>query len=107
MFWKHLSLIFSSIIRRRSLMIFFFEITVSSKLLRMWTKKSEAILLTAISFMGSCTDFTTSFLSLASKTLKKAQATYRPYFEASKEGSFSFIVSASHFIFSISVYAFT
>jgi len=53
--------------------------------------------------MGSCTDFTTSFLSLASKTLKKAQATYRPYFEASKEGSFSFIVSASHFIFSISV----
>jgi hypothetical protein len=69
----------------------------------MWVIKSDAILLTAISFMGSYIDLTTIFLSFASKTLKKAQATYRPYLEASKEGSFSFIVSASHLIFSISV----
>jgi hypothetical protein len=65
--------------------------------------KRCAILFVNVSLMISFKLFTTTFLSLASRMLKTAHATYRPYFEANKVGKFSLSASARFFSTSISV----
>ena len=104
MFQKHLSFAFSSMVSKTSLIIFFFDMTVSSSVLSICTINKLATLFVTISFSGSQIDLTTTFLSFASRTLKSEHATRRPCFEARRVGNFSFILSANHLTLSASVW---
>lgn len=81
---------------------FFLVRTVSSRVLLTCTRNKYAILLVRVSFKIGLKALRTVFLSFASRMLKIPQAALRPFFEESKVGKFSFIVSANNLILSVS-----